>query len=409
MGYYDRPNINKEDTETKEFRKSNSKKRYLFTGLVGAVIGAISISLTASYIPWNGSVSTSLSANSKVKDTTIPITNKAKKETDLPGMLEGAKQVVVGVINIQKDINPFKMEQTEQEHEAGLGSGVIYKKLGNNAYIVTNNHVVDGANKLAVKLSNEKQIDAKLIGRDPLLDLAVLEVDGSTINKVATLGDSSKIRAGESAFAIGNPLGLNSSVTKGIISSKEREISVNTNGDNRSNWQAQVIQTDAAINPGNSGGALFNQNGEVIGINSSKIAQKAVEGIGFAIPINIAKPIIKSLEKEGTVKRPALGVDIVSLDNLLGYSFNQLNLPKDITNGVVLREIYPISPAEKAGLQQYDIVVALDGQKTENALQFRKYLYEKKKVGDKIKITFYRNGEKIIRTATLGDNSATTR
>jgi len=306
-------------------------------------------------------------------------------------------------------MDPFKMEQAEQEHEAGSGSGVIYKKSGNKAYIVTNNHVVDGANKLAVKLSNGEQIDAKLIGRDSLLDLAVLEVDGSTINKVATLGDSSKIRAGEPAFAIGNPLGLNSSVTKGIISSKEREIPVNTNGDQRLSWQAQVIQTDAAINPGNSGGALFNQNGEVIGINSSKIAQQAVEGIGFAIPINIAKPIIESLEKEGTVKRPALGVGIISLDELHGYSFNQFNIPKDVKNGVILREIYPISPAEKAGLQPYDFIVALDDQKIENALQFRKYLYEQKKVGDKVKITFYRNGEKITKTATLGDNSANTK
>ncbi len=154
-----------------------------------------------------------------------------------------------------------------------------------------------------------------------------------------------------------------------------------------------MIQTDAAINPGNSGGALFNQNGEVIGINSSKIAQQEVEGIGFAIPINIAKPVIESLEKDGTVKRPALGVGVVSLEDVQRYA-SQLKLPKDITSGVVLGKVYPISPAEKAGLEQYDVVVALDNQKVENALQFRKYLYEKKKVGDKIDVTFYRNGEK---------------
>ncbi|AFQ15697.1 trypsin-like peptidase domain-containing protein [Bacillus thuringiensis] len=406
MGYYDRPNIKKEDIETREGRKSNGKKSYFFTGLVGSLVGAISISLAAPYIPNGNSIA---SSNAKVEGTAIPVSNKSNNEIDLPGMLEGGKQVVVGVLNIQKDMNPFKMNQTVQEHEASAGSGVIYKKSGNKAYIVTNNHVIDKANKLAVKLSNGKQLDAKLIGRDPLLDLAILEVDGSSINKVATLGDSSKVRTGEPAFAIGNPLGLNSSVTKGIISSKEREISVNTNGDQRSSWQAQVIQTDAAINPGNSGGALFNQKGEVIGINSSKIAQRAVEGIGFAIPTNIVKPIIESLEKEGIVKRPAIGVGIVSLDELHGYSLNQLKLPKDIKNGVILGEIYPNSPAEKARLQQYDFVVALDGQKIENAIQFRKYLYEKKKVGDKVRITFYRNGEKVIKTVTLGDNLTTTR
>ncbi|MDM5189252.1 trypsin-like peptidase domain-containing protein [Bacillus sp. DX4.1] len=412
MGYYDGPNMNEEHREMREVRKSGNKKGYFFTGLVGAVIGAVTISFAAPYMPWtngNGTaVSSPLSSNSKVEGTAVPVVNKAKNETDLPGMIEGAKDVVVGVINMQQNIDPFAMQPAGQEAEAGSGSGVIYKKVGNKALIVTNNHVVDGANKLAVKLSNGKTVDAKLVGKDPWLDLAVVEIDGSNITKVATLGDSSKIRAGESAIAIGNPLGFDGSVTEGIISSKEREIPVDINGDKRADWQAQVIQTDAAINPGNSGGALFNQNGEVIGINSSKIAQQEVEGIGFAIPINVAKPVIESLEKDGTVKRPAMGVAVASLEEVQPYALDQLKLPKDVTNGVILSKIFTASPAEKAGLAQYDIVIALDGQKTDNALQFRKYLYEKKKVGDKIEVTFYRNGEKMTKTATLADNSAAT-
>ncbi|MBC6972886.1 trypsin-like peptidase domain-containing protein [Bacillus sp. Xin] len=406
MGYYDGPNMNEEHSETREVKKSGSKKGYFFTGLVGAVIGAVSISFAAPYMPWTNGNGTVLTSNSKVEGTVVPVVNKVKGETDLPGMIEGAKEVVVGVINMQQSIDPFAMEQAGQEQEAGSGSGVIYKKSGNKALIVTNNHVVDGANKLAVKLSNGKTVDAKLVGKDPWLDLAVVEVDGSNINKVATLGDSSKIRAGESAIAIGNPLGFDGSVTEGIISSKEREIPVDINGDKQPDWQAQVIQTDAAINPGNSGGALFNQNGEVIGINSSKIAQQEVEGIGFAIPINVAKPVIESLEKDGTVKRPAMGVGVASLEDYPPYALGQLKLPKDVTKGVLLSKIYPVSPAEKAGLQQYDVVVALDGQTVENSLQFRKYLYEKKKVGDKIEVTFYRNGEKMTKTATLADNSS---
>ncbi|WP_410983272.1 S1C family serine protease [Bacillus cereus] len=406
MGYYDGQNMNEEHSETREVKKSGSKKGYFFTGLVGAVIGAVSISFAAPYMPWTNGNGTVLTSNSKVEGTVVPVVNKAKSETDLPGMIEGAKEVVVGVINMQKSMDPFSMEQAGQEQEAGSGSGVIYKKSGNKALIVTNNHVVDGANKLAVKLSNGKTVDAKLVGKDPWLDLAVVEIDGSNINKVATLGDSSKIRAGESAIAIGNPLGFDGSVTEGIISSKEREIPVDINGDKQPDWQAQVIQTDAAINPGNSGGALFNQNGEVIGINSSKIAQQEVEGIGFAIPINVAKPVIESLEKDGTVKRPAMGVGVASLEDYPPYALGQLKLPKDVTKGVLLSKIYPVSPAEKAGLQQYDVVVALDGQTVENSLQFRKYLYEKKKVGDKIEVTFYRNGEKMTKTATLADNSS---
>ncbi|KAA0763761.1 S1C family serine protease [Bacillus sp. SH5-2] len=410
MGYYDGPNLNEEHSETREVRKSGSKKGYFFTGLVGAVVGAVSISFAAPYMPWmqnNGAAVSSFNSNQQVEGTVAPVVNKVKGETDLPGMVEGAKDVVVGVINMQQSVDPFAMQQTGQEQTAGTGSGVIYKKSGNKAYIVTNNHVVDGANKLAVKLSDGKQVDAKLVGKDPWLDLAVVEIDGSTVNKVATLGDSSKLRAGEKAIAIGNPLGFDGSVTEGIISSKEREIPVDIDGDKRPDWQAQVIQTDAAINPGNSGGALFNQNGELIGINSSKIAQQEVEGIGFAIPINVAKPVIESLEKDGVVKRPALGVGVVSLEDVQAYAVNQLKVPKEVTNGVVLGKIYPVSPAEKAGLEQYDLVVALDDQKVENSLQFRKYLYEKKKVGEKVEVTFYRNGQKMTKSATLADNSAT--
>ena len=157
-------------------------------------------------------------------------------------MIEGAKDVVVGVINMQQSIDPFAMQPTGQEQQAGSGSGVIYKKAGNKAYIVTNNHVVDGANKLAVKLSDGKKVDAKLVGKDPWLDLAVVEIDGANVNKVATLGDSSKIRAGEKAIAIGNPLGFDGSVTEGIISSKEREIPVDIDGDKRADWNAKLFK-----------------------------------------------------------------------------------------------------------------------------------------------------------------------
>ncbi|TKI79506.1 S1C family serine protease, partial [Bacillus mycoides] len=161
--------------------------------------------------------------------------------------------------------------------------------------------------------------------------------------------------------------------------------------------------TDAAINPGNSGGALFNEQGEVIGINSSKITQQAVEGIGFAIPINIAKTVLESLEKEGIVKRPMIGVQLFDVEKITNSARDQLKLPKEITNGVVLGNISNQSPAEKGGLQQHDVVSALDEQQIENVVQFRKYLYEKKKSGDTIKVTVYRNGEKITKMVKLTD------
>ncbi|EOO56379.1 hypothetical protein ICM_05702 [Bacillus cereus BAG1X2-3] len=396
MGHYDT-----NQTESNR-NKAYKKTEYFFTGIIGAVIGAITIGLTTPYInEIKGSAGQSPKHN-EVNQAT-PISYKPEDVSNPQNMIESAKEVVVGVINYKKNTDPFNTQ--DQSEEAGSGSGVIYKKNGNKAFIVTNNHVIDGANKVEVKLNNGKKVPAKVVGTDPLLDLAVLEIDGADVKRVATLGDSEKIRTGETVIAIGNPLGLEGSVTKGIISSKEREIPVSTLGNQQVDWQAQVIQTDAAINPGNSGGALFNEQGEVIGINSSKIAQQAVEGIGFAIPINIAKTTLESLEKEGTVKRPMMGVQLLDVEKITDSARNQLKLPKEITSGAMLGNISSQSPAEKGGLQQYDVVIALDEQKIENIVQFRKYLYEKKKLGDTIKVTVYRNGEKLTKNVKLTDQT----
>ncbi|WP_369903165.1 S1C family serine protease [Bacillus manliponensis] len=405
MGYYDGPNMNENNhVENKtETVKQRGKKGYFFSGFVGAVIGAVTITFVAPYMPWTNGTGILSKGNQQVEGTVVPVVNKTKGATDLPGMIDGAKEAVVGVMNFQQNADPFTMQV--EEAEAGTGSGVIYKKVGNKALIVTNNHVVDGANKLQVKLSDGTVVPAEIVGKDPWLDLAVIEIDGEHVTKVATLGDSDKIRAGESAIAIGNPLGFDGSVTEGIISSKDREIPVDINGDKQPDWQAQVIQTDAAINPGNSGGALFNENGEVIGINSSKIAQQEVEGIGFAIPINVAKPVLDSLEQFGEVQRPFMGVSYRGIDQIPAVGLEQLKVPKDVTSGIMVAQVTPMSPAEKAGIEQYDIITELDGQKVEDEIGFRKYLYEKKKVGDKMTVTLYRNGEKMEKTVTLTSNS----
>ncbi|WP_404493278.1 S1C family serine protease [Bacillus sp. RC51] len=394
MGHYDTKQTGK------NISRDGKKTGYFFIGIIGAMIGSITIGLTTPYIDEIKGGTGQSAKNNEVNQVT-PVSHKPEGVNSLQNMIEDAKEVVVGVINYQKNSDPFAMQA--QSEEAGSGSGVIYKKTGNKVFIVTNNHVIDGASKIEVKLNNGKNLIAKVVGKDPLLDLAVLEIDGTDVKKVATLGDSEKIRTGESVIAIGNPLGLEGSVTKGIISSKDRVIPVSTLGNQQVDWQAQVIQTDAAINPGNSGGALFNEQGEVIGINSSKIAQQAVEGIGFAIPINIAKTVLESLEKEGIVKRPMIGVQLFDVEKITNSARDQLKLPKEITNGVVLGNISNQSPAEKGGLQQHDVVSALDEQQIENVVQFRKYLYEKKKSGDTIKVTVYRNGEKITKMVKLTD------
>ncbi|PRS99019.1 serine protease [Bacillus thuringiensis] len=395
-----------EHIDTNQIKKNANrvykKTSYFFTGIMGAMIGAIAISFTIPYIDEvKGSPVQSPKQNEMHQAT--PTSDKPENVSNLQNMIESAKEVVVGVINYKKSADSFNNQDSSKE--AGSGSGVIYKKNGNKAFIVTNNHVIDGANNIEVKLNNGKKVSAKVVGTDPLLDLALLEIEGVDVKRVATLGDSKKIRTGETVIAIGNPLGLAGSVTKGIISSKEREIPVSTFGNQQVDWQAQVIQTDAAINPGNSGGALFNEQGEVIGINSSKIAQQAVEGIGFAIPIHIAKTTLESLEKEGTVKRPMMGVQLLDIEKITDSARNQLKLPKEITSGAMLGNISSQSPAEKGGLQQYDVVIALDEQKIENVVQFRKYLYEKKKFGDTIKVTVYRNGEKLTKNVKLTDQT----
>jgi len=305
--------------------------------------------------------------------------------------VERVRDAVVGVINLQE--TNFWEGTTS---EAGAGSGVVYKKEGDYAFIVTNYHVVQGASDLEVTLSNGERLSAELIGSDPLMDLAVLTVDGSKVEKVADFGSSSTLKTGEPAIAIGNPLGfLEGTVTVGIISNTERTIPVDINGDRRPDWNAEVLQTDASINPGNSGGALINIAGQVIGINSSKIAETTVEGIGFAIPIDVAKPIIADLEQFGEVKRPYMGIELQDLSEIPAYHIKEtLKLPEDVEHGVVVMGVMPNSPAQRAGMQELDVITALDDEPIENLLDLRNYLYNEKEIGEDLKVTFYRNGDK---------------
>ncbi|HBI04518.1 MAG TPA: serine protease, partial [Paenibacillaceae bacterium] len=279
--------------------------------------------------------------------------------------------------------------------DKGTGSGIIFKKTGSKAYIVTNNHVISGANAIEVSLHSGDRIKATVIGADALSDLAVLEVDSSKIDSVAEFGTSASLKAGEPAIAIGNPLGLKFSrtVTQGIISSVDRSIPIDVNNDGRDDYELNVLQTDAAINPGNSGGALVNISGQVIGINSLKISQTGIEGLGFAIPIDDAVKVINDLITYKQVQRPYMGVESVDLQSIpKAYWSDTLNLPGSVKNGVVVKDVATGSPADKIGLKRYDVIVELDGQSIENSLELRKFLY-KKKIGDTIQVSYYRDGK----------------
>lgn len=331
----------------------------------------------------------------------VPTSNVSNENIDsLSEAINRVSDAVVGVSNIQQT------SLWEETDAAGTGSGVVYKKEGEYAYVVTNNHVVEGAQEVEVILTNGEKVPADVLGKDSLTDLAVLRISSEQVETVAPLGSSGELTVGETAIAIGNPLGTEfaGSVTRGIISGLERAVDVDLNQDGSPDWTTQVIQTDAAINPGNSGGALINSDGEVIGINSMKIALDAVEGIGFAIPIDDAKPVIEQLETDGEVTRPFIGISAVDLNTVPEqHKQGTLNLDEDVENGVVLAKVQVGSPAEEAGLQKYDVITKINDKELTSMLELKTYLYNNTNIGDEINITYYRDGKEDTTTLKLAE------
>ncbi|KMY46226.1 hypothetical protein AC622_20215 [Bacillus sp. FJAT-27916] len=394
MGYYD------QDDNQFRRQKSQGKGGYFVSGLIGSIIGALLVLFLSGNLTGGngqnnpGSINQNNGTSSLTQNLSVDVT------TDVTKAVEKAADAVIGITNIQG--SSFFNEETE----AGTGSGVIYKKENGKAFIVTNNHVVEGASTLEVTLTDGTKTEAKLLGSDVWTDLAVIQIDDKGVDTVAQFGNSDKLKSGEPVIAIGNPLGLNfsGSVTQGIISGLNRTIPIDVNSDGIEDWNAEVIQTDAAINPGNSGGALVNINGQVIGINSMKIAESSVEGIGLSIPINYAIPIIEDLEAHGKVKRAYMGTSLRSLSEVTSYQQDAtLNLPSKITEGVVIASVEPGSPAEKAGLKEYDVIVELDGEAIPDVPSLRKHLYAEKKIGDTMKVKYYRNGKVQTTEMTLAE------
>ncbi len=284
----------------------------------------------------------------------------------------------------------------------GQGSGFIIDKRG---YILTNNHVVENAQKIIVTLSDGQKLSATLVGRDAISDIAVIKIGEESVDDVADLGDSDRLKVGQKAIAIGNPFGLGHTLTTGIVSALNRSIitSDNIQIDN-------LIQTDTAINPGNSGGPLLNSSGEVIGINTVIYSLSGgYEGIGFAIPINKAKEIAAELIGTGRVARPWLGIEQINISELSGY------LDFGVDNGVLIVQIIPGSPAYEAGLRggnrtviigRYrlpvggDIITVIDNDPISNDKDLDRAL-GKKKVGDTVRVKVYRNGDLLEIPVTL--------
>ena len=274
------------------------------------------------------------------------------------------------------------------------GSGVIYKKDGNDAYLVTNTHVISGAKKVDVRLADGTKVPGEIVGSDTYSDIAVVKISSEKVSTVAEFGDSSQLAVGEIAIAIGSPLGSEyaNTVTQGIVSSLNRHVSLKSEDGQAISTNA--IQTDTAINPGNSGGPLINIQGQVIGITSSKIASNggtSVEGLGFAIPANDVKNIIKQLEKDGKVTRPALGIHMVNLTNLSTADLQKLKLPDNVTYGVVVRSVQTNMPAN-GHLQRFDVITKVDDKAISSTTELQSALYSHS-IGDSMTVTYYRNGK----------------
>ena len=276
------------------------------------------------------------------------------------------------------------------------GTGFVYKTENKKAYILTNNHVIDSADDVYVKFTNEQVVKAEIVGSDVYSDIAVLSVDEEYIISVAEIGSSEDAKLGDTVFAIGAPIdsAYSWSVTRGIVSGKDRLVEVElTSGNTKTPMIVNTLQTDAAINNGNSGGPLSNANGEVIGITSIKLANEAIEGMGFAIPIETAINYAEQLISGKTVERPTLGVYMLDVSNAyMSREYYEIIRKANVTSGVIVTDFEENSPAKEAGLKVGDIIIKVDGNDIASNAYLRYYLY-KHKVGDEMKLTIIRDGK----------------
>ena len=347
-------------------------------------------------------------------NTTNTVTQTSyKNENATTQAVNKVKDAVVSVItySANRQNSVFGNEETDTDTDsqqvASEGSGVIYKKNGKDAYLVTNTHVIQGASKVDIRLADGTKVPGEIVGSDTFSDIAVVKISSEKVTTVAEFGDSSKLNVGETAIAIGSPLGSEyaNTVTQGIISSLNRNVSLKSQDGQAISTKA--IQTDTAINPGNSGGPLVNIQGQVIGITSSKIASNggtSVEGLGFAIPSNDAQNIIKQLESDGKVTRPALGIQMVNLANIGASDLRKLNIPSSITSGVVVRSVQSNMPAS-GHLEKYDVITKVDDKEISSSTDLQSALYNHS-IGDTIKITYYRNGKEETTTVKLDKSTS---
>lgn len=372
------------ETEIKEEKKEKKNKSKVFWILICALVGFVSgIGGTFLTLQLSGGIS----SNTDVIYQSVVQTNEdgeAVDEMSTVDVVENVKDSIVEITTSKTETTVF----LQQYVTSGAGSGVVFSDAG---LIVTNHHVIDGADEIKVRLTNGDEYDAELIASDAQSDLAVLRIDAENLTPVV-LGDSDTLNVGESVIAIGNPLGsLGGTVTEGILSAKDREITID-------GQSMTLLQTSAAINPGNSGGGLFNSKGELIGVVNAKSSGSDIEGLGFAIPINIAKSVVNDLVENGKVSgRITLGItyyEISSITQAMKHGVNVL--------GLLVSEVTPNSNAAAAGIQVNDVIVEADGEQVTTSDDLRSAL-SSHKIGDTMTFTVVRDKEYVELSCTLAE------
>lgn len=378
--------------EKQEPRKHLDKpfKKFLALTLIVSIVGGsfIGIGFGAAKSLMDRNFGYSIDKR-QAEQSAIMQTNSMKKlstssSSPIVNIVENVGTSVVAITSKVKVQDFFSNEYIKE----GQGSGVIFDVNEKNVLVLTNNHVVEKSNNLMVTINQEKQVPAQIVGTDQDTDLAVIKINKSDIPsdifsklKPAKFGDSDSLKAGETAIAIGNPLGYNNTVTVGVISAVGRQIDL-------PDKNLKVIQTDAAINPGNSGGALVNSKGEVIGINTIKVSETSVEGIGFAIPTNYIKPILNDLVSKGFVDRPYLGIVGKNIDQSVSELY-------EIPIGVIVLEVDPNGSAKSAGIKRGDIITKFNNDVITSMNQLSEKI-KASKPSEKVEITIIRNGNSKI-------------
>ena len=389
--------------------------KLLLTGVVGGAIALGGSAIYQSTTNQLGNANRSNTTSTKVSNVSVNV------NTDVTSAIKKVSNSVVSVMNYQKQNSQsdfssiFGGNSGSSSANDGLqlsseGSGVIYKKSGGDAYVVTNYHVIAGNSFLDVLLSGGQKVKATVVGYDEYTDLAVLKISSDHVKDVATFADSSKLTIGEPAIAVGSPLGSQfaNTATEGILSATSRQVTLTQ--ENGQTTSINAIQTDAAINPGNSGGALINIEGQVIGITQSKITttedgSTSVEGLGFAIPSNDVVNIINKLETDGKISRPALGIRMVDLSQLSTNDSSQLKLPSSVTGGVVVYSVQAGLPAATAGLKAGDVITKVGDTAVTSSTDLQSALYSHN-INDTVKVTYYRDGKSATANVKLSKSTS---